>query len=165
MTSEAIVWLLEAQNKHLCEILCKMDTTNGLLKELIRISQPPPPNKLEITRSNELIGVGDMGDKIVYDVNLPSLSSPSDVVTRELTIRTGQDVTVITVNKADTVIPGLEAPQDSHVVLELVDIDDAGNRSDAATYEFDAVDTFPPPKPGDFGVVIIGEDINPSPCP
>lgn len=106
-----------------------------------------------------------MKDMIIYDVNLPALQD-RDVVTRELTVIIGDSKTVYTAGAADTVIPGLAAPEDSHVRLELVDIDNKGNRSpEPAVCEFDALDTFAPPKPGDFGVVIVGEDVNPSPCP
>jgi hypothetical protein len=48
-------------------------------------------------------------------------------------------------------------PQDSNVVLTLVDVDDAGNVSEPAVLEFVATDTIPPAKPGEFGVTLVRE--------
>lgn len=168
MSSEPLIWLVEAQNRHLCEIVSQLRITNASLERIATLiggHQPPPVGSLTATPAGENHGAGQMGDRIIYDVNLPSLATPSDVVTRELTIIIGEDKTIVTADRNDTVVAGLEAPQDAHVRLELVDIDDSGNRSEASVYEFDALDTFAPPKPGEFGIVIVGEDINPSPCP
>jgi hypothetical protein len=170
MTSEPFLWLMGAQNRHLCEMSEKLDTTNSLLERIIALLEqncqpsPEPPQAIAVRPTGEHIGDGTMSDKIIYDVNLPSLATPSDVVTRELTIIIGDGSDVVVADKADTVISGLQAPQDASVHLELVDIDDSGNRSEPATFDFVANDDFAPPKPGDFGVVVVGEEI-PSPCP
>jgi len=46
------------------------------------------------------------------------------------------------------------------VRVALVDQDDAGNRSQPATFEFVALDTIPPSKPGTLGAVLLREDYN-----
>lgn len=57
-----------------------------------------------------------------------------------------------------TTFSEVKVEQDSQVVLALVDVDDAGNVSEPATYEFVATDTIPPAKPGEFGVTLVREE-------
>lgn len=108
-----------------------------------------------------------MADVLTYQVSVgPAVDH--DVVSRELSFVIDGGEPVVASFSGDTTDLGLvSAPQGSSVVLSLVDIDDAGNRSDAATLEFVAADTFPPAVPGSFGVTLVGEspapEVNPEP--
>lgn len=100
-------------------------------------------------------------DVLTYKVSVgPTVDH--DVVSRELSCVIDAGEPVFSSFPGSTTDLGLvSAPQGASVILALVDIDDAGNRSDAATLEFVAVDTLPPAAPGSFGVTLVGE----SPAP
>jgi hypothetical protein len=53
----------------------------------------------------------------------------------------------------------VDVPQDSLVVLSLVDVDDSGNKSAPATVEFVALDTLAPAQPGGFNVTLVSEKV------
>lgn len=83
----------------------------------------------------------------------------ADVVARRLT------VTVNGTPHAPSEYPGeatrfndVSVNQGDSVVLALSDVDDAGNVSEPAVYEFVAVDTIPPAAPGEFGVTLVREE-------
>ena len=82
-----------------------------------------------------------------------------DVVSRELTVVVGGEV-VETKSFAgsDVLLGEVSVPQDAAVVLTLVDVDDAGNRSQPAVVEFIAKDTIAPVQPGAFGVSLVREE-------
>lgn len=83
----------------------------------------------------------------------------ADVVARELTVLVnGTQVSQTTLTGSATDLGEVRAGQGDAVVLLLVDIDDAGNRSDAARVEFTANDTLPPARPGEFGVTLVREE-------
>jgi hypothetical protein len=82
-----------------------------------------------------------------------------DVVSRELTTVVGGEVVSTKFFPGSDVLLGeVSVPQDSQVVLTLVDIDDAGNRSQAAVVEFTATDSIAPAQPGSFGVSLVREE-------
>jgi len=98
-----------------------------------------------------------MADLLVYSVAAPA-PTDFDVTVRELT------VTVDGMPDGSSTFPGdstnlgqIRAGQGSRVVVTLVDIDDAGNRSEPAVLEFVALDTLAPAKPGDFSVTLVAE--------
>jgi len=94
---------------------------------------------------------------ILFDVILPPPGA-ADVVSRELTItRDGADPVLTTVGKEETKVAG-KAPQDSVLTLTLVDVDDAGNRSEPRVQTATVSDTFAPAQPGELGIVVTGED-------
>lgn len=97
-----------------------------------------------------------MASKFRLKVLLPPIVD-QDVESREMTLKVGDaEPTIQTVPK-DT--PSLEVmvDQGSHCVFTLIDIDDAGNRSEPSIREFDALDTIAPPKPGEIGIEVLGE--------
>ena len=49
-------------------------------------------------------------------------------------------------------------PQDAEVVLTLVDVDDAGNKSEPCVLTFTATDTIPPPSPTTLSVTLLREE-------
>lgn len=83
----------------------------------------------------------------------------ADVVSRELTVSiAGAAGTPATFTGTATDLGEVKAEQGAEVILSLVDIDDAGNRSEAAVVTFTATDTIPPAKPGEFGVSLVREE-------
>ncbi len=98
-----------------------------------------------------------MADVLTYAV---SAAPPvdSDVVTRELSVAVNGVKRAVTTHAGSSVDLGsVDVPQDAEVVLLLVDVDDAGNRSEAAELKFVAVDTIAPAAPGALGVSLVGE--------
>ena len=107
------------------------------------------------------IGRDSMADKLTYQVTVGA-PQVSDVVSRNMTI------VVDGANEGEKQFPGnaldlgrIDVIQGSKVVLTLVDVDDAGNRSQPATCEFVAADTLAPPVPGSFGVTLVAETVVP----
>jgi hypothetical protein len=124
------------------------------IERLIKCGYQPGEVTVTITGERSVEG---MADKIQFDVNLPPKAAP-DVVNRELTVDFGDgNPNVFELSGDENVVTGLEGDQDSTVNLALVDIDDAGNRSEASTASATLVDSVAPPKPGELGVTIIGE--------
>lgn len=98
-----------------------------------------------------------MADVLTYAVSAVA-PVDSDVVTRELTVVVnGVEQPVVTYPGSTVDLGVVDVPQDAEVTLRLVDVDDAGNRSDAAELTFVAVDTLPPATPGALGVSLVGE--------
>lgn len=98
-----------------------------------------------------------MADSITYRVSAGAPVS-GDVVSRLVT------VVVDAVEQSTTAYDGqsvdlgnITVPQDSNVVVMLVDVDDAGNKSEPASITFVAADTIPPAQPGFLGVTLVGE--------
>lgn len=95
---------------------------------------------------------------LVYSVSAgPPVDA--DVVSRELTVSiAGAAGTPATFSGTATDLGEVKADHGAEVILSLVDIDDAGNRSEAAVVTFTATDTIPPSKPGEFGVSLVREE-------
>jgi hypothetical protein len=83
----------------------------------------------------------------------------ADVVARRLSVTVNGEAREPADFAADATSFGeLGFADDDAVVLTLVDIDDAGNASEPAVFEFTALDTIPPAKPGEFGVTLLREE-------
>ena len=83
----------------------------------------------------------------------------ADVVARELTItQNGERVLTSAFDGSTTDFGEFRAEQGASIIGSLVDVDDAGNRSQPATFEFIAADTIPPSQPGSFGVTLVREE-------
>lgn len=100
-----------------------------------------------------------MADSLTYTISAGPVVD-GDVVSRVLTVVVGGE------EPSERSFPGssvdfglLTVPQDATVVLTLVDVDDAGNKSVPAVVEFVAVDTLPPAQPGGLGVTLVGENV------
>ncbi len=100
-----------------------------------------------------------MADVLVYKVSVGPVVD-KDVVERQLVVAVnGVEVDETTTFSADSTDLGeIRVKQDDKVLLTLVDVDDAGNRSEPAVFEFVAVDTLPPAQPGAFGVTLVAEE-------
>jgi nitrous oxide reductase len=100
-----------------------------------------------------------MADVLVYKVSVgPAVDK--DVVERQLLVAVNgaEPVDAAKVFSADATDLGeVRVKQDDKVLLTLVDVDDAGNRSEPAVLEFVASDTLPPAQPGAFGVTLVAE--------
>jgi hypothetical protein len=104
-----------------------------------------------------IAGEDPMADKILFRVVLPEPSA-ADVTTRELTVDIDGVTQVLTLCVNDTNPLEFSGAQGAQVCVSLVDIDDAGNRSAAASMmPQQLTDNFAPPAPGDLGFEIIGE--------
>jgi hypothetical protein len=98
-----------------------------------------------------------MADVLSYTVTA-ALPVDADVVSRMLTIMVnGEDMGTVDVPVDSTELSVFSAPQDAEVTLTLVDVDDAGNKSEPAVYSFVATDTIAPAQPGGLGVTLTGE--------
>jgi len=98
-----------------------------------------------------------MADLLTYRV---SAAAPvdADVVTRLLTlVINGEDQGTAELAANTTDLSVFSVTQNDEVVLTLVDVDDAGNKSEPAVLSFTAVDTIPPAQPGSFGVTLVSE--------
>lgn len=98
-----------------------------------------------------------MADVLTYAVSAAPVTE-GDVVTRELSVViNGLEQPVVSFPGNAVDLGTVDVPQDSAVVLRLVDVDDAGNRSEPAEVVFTAVDTLPPSVPGVLGVSLVAE--------
>jgi len=101
-----------------------------------------------------------MADVLVYKV---SVGAPvdADVVERQLVVAVNGAASPDEFKvfpAATTDLGEIRVKQGDSVLLTLVDVDDAGNRSEPAVLEFVATDTLPPAKPGEFGVTLAAEE-------
>ena len=100
-----------------------------------------------------------MSNVLTYSV---SAAAPvdGDVVSRLLTlVVNGEDQgTAELPASAAEGLSVFSVPQDAEVVLTLVDVDDAGNKSEPAVLTFTATDTVPPQQPGALGVTLLSEE-------
>lgn len=107
--------------------------------------------KVEKVRSNS------MADTMTYQVSAGTPVS-GDVVSRFLTVVVnGVEYSSTEYVGPVTAFGSISVPQDSNVTVTLVDVDDAGNKSEPAVYTFVAADTVPPAQPGLLGVTLVGE--------
>lgn len=130
----AVVWMIYAIHM-LWLVLCY---------EPKKPEQPGPINA--ILKEEPMAGI------LVYDVGLPPIAEGSDTASRELTLTVGDGQPEVIPLGADPTVR-IRVPQDSAVVLSLVNIDDGGNRSEPSTQSFTALDTIPPEAPGPFGEI------------
>jgi hypothetical protein len=118
-------------------------------KPVVIVPKPTRFGALQIRRNI-------MPDVLIYKVNAAPVVD-GDVVVRELQlVVNGAEPVVREFGPAETDLGTVAVPQGANVVLKLVDVDDAGNRSEPAVAEFMATDTLPPQQPG-LGVELVAE--------
>lgn len=110
------------------------------------------------------IGRNHMADKLVYSVKSDAPSA-ADVVARVLTVSVDGVENASQFGAGVTDFGTVEVVEGASVVLTLVDVDNAGNRSEPASVSFVAADTLPPGQPGGFGVTLVGEVTVPDAAP
>ena len=97
-----------------------------------------------------------MADKIIFRVVLPNASA-ADVKTREITVDIDGEVLCWVTDVVGTTSYEFTGPQGAQVCVTLVDIDDAGNRSEPASLTQQLTDNFAPPAPGAIGFEFVNE--------
>lgn len=126
-------------------------------RKILKVLRLKKPKNVSITISD---GENNM---LNFVLNLPAPGAP-DVVSRELKVNFGGN-DYVEVLSGDSIKSANYLGEDNAVVtVSLVDIDDAGNRSDASESTFTLVDTIAPPAPGAIGLTVVSEDF-PSPVP
>jgi hypothetical protein len=117
---------------------------------------PPMPGPVKLfVRSEEPMSV------LVFSLSLPPAGAP-DVVKRELSIKIGDAAPTVTeLDGGQVLVEGLRGPQDAALEVSLIDIDDAGNRSEARVQQFALKDTVAPPEPGEMSLKVTGEEADP----
>jgi hypothetical protein len=103
-------------------------------------------------------GEDPMADSLTYTIVAAPVVD-ADVVNRLLTlVINGEDQGTAEFPASATELSVITVPQDANVVLTLVDVDDAGNKSTPAVVEFVAADTIAPAQPGAITVTLVGEN-------
>ena len=92
-----------------------------------------------------------------FVLTLPERSA-KDVVARELTVSVDGVETVESLNGDSLESQVYSGLDNAAVAGRLVDIDDAGNRSEPSEFTFVLVDTIAPPAPGQVGLKVTAED-------
>lgn len=116
------------------------------------ITIPPQPGRINLVVLSE----GNDG-MLNFKLVLPTPGAP-DVIGRELTYAIGTaEPTTVALAAAATEYAGLSGNDNDAVAVSLVDVDDAGNRSEARSQTFTLTDTIAPPQPGELGLVIESE--------
>lgn len=95
-------------------------------------------------------------NQLTYSV-VAAPASDSDVVERILTKTVNGESSSKSYAGDASKFDDLTVTQGDLVILSLVDVDDAGNRSGAATLSFTAEDTIPPADPSGLGVTLVSE--------
>ena len=103
-----------------------------------------------------VLSVKENENMLTYTIGIPAPGA-SDVVERELMVTRNGETTQLTL-ALDATEEIVEVEQGFEVELQLVDIDDAGNRSEPSVLSFTATDTVPPPKPADMTINSVTED-------
>jgi len=129
---------------------------NKVVKELRRLNiRTIRPSNLKAILVRSKRGDTKM---LVYNVTAGSVVD-NDVMERRLAVSVNGEVVNTSTHPSDTTSFGeLSFSDNDNVVLTLVDVDDAGNVSSPATFEFVAADTIAPAKPGEFGVTLVREE-------
>lgn len=112
---------------------------------------PPMPGPLRLTV------ISEDRDMLQFKLVLPAPGAP-DVVSRELSVKVGEGDAVVQPLAPDALeVVGFEGADNAVVAVSLVDIDDAGNRSEAREQQFTLTDTIAPPQPGEIGLQVTAE--------
>lgn len=129
-----------------------------MIQKLLTHPVKPGPVYVLIERRNNV-------SKFLIRATLPPVED-FDVLEREFTYKVNEVSTTVTLAK-DTPSYDFWAPEESNVTLSLIDLDNAGNRSEPSVRAFKVMDTLPPAKPGDMVTDILQEvaDDVPTPTP
>lgn len=106
-----------------------------------------------------------MADLLTYTITAAA-STAADAVSREVSLVIDGAEPVVTVfSPSSTDLGSVTVPQNAAVAITVVDVDDAGNRSEPAEIAFVAADTLPPPAPGAVTVTLVSEESVPDVTP
>lgn len=134
--------------------LLELYSINLTLKDLVKavkIVSSKPGIVLPIFKDGE-------NDMLKFYLALPEKSAP-DVVGRELTVSVAGGEPVVYTLAGDVAQSDEFVGADNDIVTgTLVDVDDAGNKSQPSEFYFTLLDTIPPATPGAVGIVVTGEE-------
>ena len=102
---------------------------------------------------------GEKKDMLVYQVDINPVTNDSDVLHRHLkVVVNGKTRPCLVLPRETTAVGGLKFHEGDYVVLELHDVDEAGNESEPAVIDLGIVtDTIPPSVPEGFSAKQTGE--------
>ncbi len=124
---------------------------NGNLSRIVKILRLRRPGPVFIKVSQ---GESTM---LKFVLVLPEKGA-ADVVERELTVQVADGEPVVAVLGGDEVESATYEGEDGDSVSgSLVDVDDAGNKSEAREFSFVLADTIAPPVPGEVGLKVTEE--------
>jgi len=124
-----------------------VESTNSILK-ILRLRRPGMVYIRVISEDGSMLN---------FVLNLPPMGA-SDVVSRELTVKVGESDPVVSQLPGSAITSeSMSGADNAPVVGQLVDIDDAGNRSEAREFSFVLLDTLAPPIPGEISIMVTGE--------
>lgn len=132
----------------------QLDKMERALYDLM-LRAPAGPVRIQVT------GDAQMADTLQFEVILPPVAAP-DVVSREVAVDIDGTLATFTVAGDVTKLENLEGAQGATVTVTLVDVDDAGNKSEPSVKIAVLADTFAPPKPGEIDLVVINETFKPA---
>ena len=125
-----------------------------LFRKWLGVDVTPPPKPVF------KVGLkGEKRDMLVYQVDINPVHQDSDVVHRHLkVVVNGKSRPCVVLPRETTAVGGLKFHDGDHVVLELHDVDEAGNESAPAVCELGIVtDTIAPDAPEGFVAKQTGE--------
>lgn len=142
-----------------------------LAESLVRLRHLDRPKRVALVKVNP-VGEFVMDQLLSYEILLPVLVAPHDVVSRQVTVTVdgaAQDPSVLSPEASVVVVDGasynafqaFDVKQGATVSIEAKDIDDGGNPSAPVIYSFQATDTIPPVAPSGLTVRAVGEKFAP----
>jgi hypothetical protein len=129
-------------------------------KQIRKLRQEIATIKFLVSRPGRLkVHVVKEEDGMLYFVFSLPVPGAADVATRELTVSiAGADPVTVSPAIGDTESQEFSGNDNDTIHAELVDIDDADNRSTPSVYEGVLTDTLAPPQPGELGVKVVREE-------
>lgn len=123
----------------------------GYLNQIVKILQLKKPGLVFISFTQGEDGM------LKFVLVLPE-KGVADVVARELKFSIADNLFDVELNGDVVESPEFSGNDNDQVIGTLVDIDDAGNRSEAREFSFVLVDSIAPPQPGELGLKLTGEE-------
>jgi len=108
--------------------------------------------------------VNENNSMLEFKLLLPPASA-ADVASREVRFMIDDFLVEADLNKEDQETNLYQAEEGAVIRGTLVDIDDAGNRSEAREFEYTLNDTLAPPQPGELGLEVVAEFDTTTPPP
>ena len=134
----------------LITMLLLLRSINSTCLSILKVLRLKKPGKVSITMFE--------GEGMLSFVLTLQERSAKDVVARELTVSVDGVETVESLNGDSLESQVYSGLDNAAVAGRLVDIDDAGNRSEPSEFTFVLVDTIAPPAPGQVGLKVTAED-------
>lgn len=131
----------------MCDLFAYVTEAILAVAKVLRLRKPGP---VFLYLFNETDGM------LEFKLLLPPAGA-QDVVTREVRLMLGDTPVEFTLDKNDRETGIYQAEDNTVISGSLVDVDDAGNRSEVREFSFTLTDTIAPPQPGEIGLEVVGE--------